>query len=305
MPLHFSPSSGALALHSSPLIRQSFLPNNPYHKLRCFPSIGRTGLHTSLESNYLCRFRAYCTKTGAHSLELPFLPFVLDEVLIPTESKTLHLYEARFLSLLEEAVSEKNKTFVHFVLDPLARNESSFGASYCCLIHIENIKQLPIGALVSIRGIGRVDIVEVVQMEPYLRGIVIPVQDNIPDQVVQLDSRLSKLRDSIAILHSLQIKLKVPKIELLQTQIKSSLLWAESEIQDDYYQNFVPKLAERVSFSAFQPISGMLDSELETLQREKLRAMELKDTAERLERGIDFVTERIKMVAARLAIQSI
>ncbi|KAJ9675923.1 hypothetical protein PVL29_024746 [Vitis rotundifolia] len=40
----------------------------------------------------------------ASSSGLPLLPFDINQVLIPSESKTLHLYEARYLALLEEVL---------------------------------------------------------------------------------------------------------------------------------------------------------------------------------------------------------
>ncbi|KAJ6757867.1 ATP-DEPENDENT PROTEASE LA (LON) DOMAIN PROTEIN, partial [Salix koriyanagi] len=46
--------------------------------------------------------RCRVSPNAASSLELPLLPFNMNEVLVPTESKTLHLYEARYLALLEE-----------------------------------------------------------------------------------------------------------------------------------------------------------------------------------------------------------
>lgn len=74
------------------------------------------------------------------SVVLPLLPFNSSEVLVPSESKTLHLYEARYLALLEESLA-RNKLFVHFVLDPIliSGNEASFAARYGCLVNIENV----------------------------------------------------------------------------------------------------------------------------------------------------------------------
>ncbi|KAL3353900.1 hypothetical protein AABB24_018533 [Solanum stoloniferum] len=106
--------------------------------------------------------------TCASSSELPLLPFPIDQVLVPSETKTLHLYEARYLALLEESLFKKNKFFVHFVLDPIAINdtsgEASFAARYGCLVAIEKVEQLEIGALVSIRGIGRIKILKFQQV---------------------------------------------------------------------------------------------------------------------------------------------
>ncbi len=52
-------------------------------------------------------------------------------------------------------------------------------------------------------------------------------------------------------------------------------------------------------------MTGSTQSELLKLQRQKLRAMVLKDTLQRLEHSLEIVKENISMVAAKLAIQSL
>jgi hypothetical protein len=47
----------------------------------------------------------------AFPLTAPLLPFMADEVLLPGCTKTLHLYEARFLALLEEVLATEHKLF--------------------------------------------------------------------------------------------------------------------------------------------------------------------------------------------------
>ncbi|KAJ9675924.1 hypothetical protein PVL29_024746 [Vitis rotundifolia] len=205
----------------------------------------------------------------ASSSGLPLLPFDINQVLIPSESKTLHLYEARYLALLEE------------------------------------VERLDVGALVSIRGIGRVKIMEFVQVDPYLKGIVIPMQDNISECVSEISSKVLELKEALYSLNSLEIKLKAPKEELLQTCIANSLMWAEKEPSVDCDEAFVPSLAERISFAALQPVTGSTQSELLELQREKLRAMEVRETLERIDDSLQLVRKSISMVAAKLAIQSL
>ncbi|XP_059590618.1 uncharacterized protein LOC100244294 isoform X6 [Vitis vinifera] len=163
-----------------------------------------------------------CGFIAAHadSSGLPLLPFDINQVLIPSESKTLHFYEARYLALLEE------------------------------------VERLDVGALVSIRGIGRVKIMEFVQADPYLKGIVIPMQDNIFECESEISSKVSELKEALYSLNSLEIKLKAPKEELLQTCIAKSLMWAEKEPSVDCDEAFVPSLAERISFAALQPVTG-------------------------------------------------
>ncbi|OVA06126.1 hypothetical protein BVC80_1639g11 [Macleaya cordata] len=75
-----------------------------------------------------------------------------------------------------QSLDRKKKLFVHFVLDPIVTSASlagaSFAARYGCLVLIENVERLEIGALVSIRGIGRVKIVKFVQLQKHLRNYV-------------------------------------------------------------------------------------------------------------------------------------
>lgn len=244
---------------------------------------------------------------ASSSLELPLLPFNTNEVLVPSESKTLHLYEARYLALLEESLLRK-KLFVHFVLDPIlisnSGTEASFAARYGCLVIIENIERLDVGALVSIRGIGRVKLLNFVQSEPYLKGEVIPLQDRFIG-ANEISSKVIAVKDALRSLNSLEIKLKAPKEELLQTCIANSLTWAEKEPSLECDQSFIPSPAERISFAAFQPITRSTQSETLKLQQQKLRAMDLKDTLQRLDNSLDLVNENISMVAAKLAIQSL
>lgn len=60
----------------------------------------------------------------------------------------------------------------------------------------------------SIRGVCRVNIKNLLQMEPYLRGDVSPMMDKSCDET-GLGLRISRLRESMGNLHSLQMKLRV------------------------------------------------------------------------------------------------
>ncbi|KAM7266348.1 hypothetical protein ACFE04_004245 [Oxalis oulophora] len=246
--------------------------------------------------------------SNAVSLQLPLLPFNVNEILIPSEIKTLHLYEARYLALLEESLAGK-KHFVHFVLDPISisdtATEASFAARYACLVAIENVERLDVGALVTIRGIGRVKLVHFLQADPYLRGEVTPMQDRVSDNTSTLGSKVMSVKEALSGLNSLEVKLKAPKEASLQTQILNSLIWAEKAPSGDCDGSFIPSLAERVSFAALQPITGSSESELFKLQREKVKAMEVHDTMQRLNSSLEIIKESISVLAAKLAIQSL
>ncbi|KAI7756194.1 hypothetical protein M8C21_032400 [Ambrosia artemisiifolia] len=248
-------------------------------------------------------------KVYSSFLELPLLPFPSDQVLVPCEAKTLHLFEARYLKLLDECLLRKKKLFVHFVLDPIAvsstSKEASFAARYACLVAIEKVEQLDVGALVSIRGIGRVTLVKFAKADPFLEGIVLPLQDNIPQNEGELNSKVLELKEALDGLNSLEIKLKAAKDEPLMTQTANSLDWATKEPSLDCEAAFIPSLAERVSFAALQIVSGSTHSEMLKLQNEKLKAMDVKETLQRLETSLSFVKNNVSMTAAKLAIQSL
>ncbi|XP_074378768.1 uncharacterized protein LOC141720320 isoform X5 [Apium graveolens] len=224
----------------------------------------RSAFGTSYKHSFTLKKKNNYSGKCACSLVLPLLPFPLEQVLVPTESKTLHLYEARYLQLLEESVSNKKNFFVHFVLDPIvvayATSGPSFAARYGCLALIEKVERLEIGALVSIRGVGRVTIAKFEQAS---------------------------------------------KEAALQTQTANSLSWSEKQCSVDCEEYFFPSIAERLSFAALQPISGTSESELLDLQREKLKAMDVKDTVERLEMSLKLANNNISILAAKLAIQSL
>ncbi|CAH2035371.1 unnamed protein product [Thlaspi arvense] len=251
-----------------------------------------------------------CSKIVAKSLDLPLLPFSMSEVLVPTESKTLHLYEARYLALLEESMKRKKNMFVHFILDPISisetATEASFAARYGCLVLIENVERLDIGALVSIRGAGRVKISRFLGADPYLSGEVRPIKDRLVyESSDEITSKISQLKESIKNLNSLEIKLKTPEDSPLQTRLFNSLKWAEDEPPEECDETFFPSLQERLSFAAFQPVSGSSQSELSRLQQEKLKVMDMKDTIERLELSMGLIKENTSSIAAKLAIQSL
>ncbi|KAI7756201.1 hypothetical protein M8C21_032407 [Ambrosia artemisiifolia] len=225
-------------------------------------------------------------KLYASFLELPLLPFPSDQCLL-----------------------RKKKLFVHFVLDPIAvsstSKEASFAARYACLVVIEKVEQLDVGALVSIRGIGRVTLVKFAKADPFLEGIVLPLQDNVPQNEGEVSSKVLQLKEALEGLNSLEIKLKAAKDEPLMTQTANSLDWATKEPSLVCEAAFIPSLAERVSFAALQIVSGSTHSEMLKLQNEKLKAMDVKETLQRLETSLSFVKNNVSMTAAKLAIQSL
>eukprot|EP00775_Hariotina_reticulata_P002015 gene2015-2337_t len=123
-------------------------------------------------------------------LEVPILPFPVEEVLLPGSVKTLHLYEARYLSLLDEVLSNpsSNKLFVHTVVeqlgsgDPVGSKAAGFPGAYvgerlvllmATMVRVQllpgpgvqvlEVKTVQVGALVKIQAEARVSITSVTQ----------------------------------------------------------------------------------------------------------------------------------------------
>ncbi|XP_024533417.1 uncharacterized protein LOC112347187 isoform X2 [Selaginella moellendorffii] len=285
-----------------------------------------SGLRSRMRPPMLSRSIQCCAEAAideAAAVELPCLPFKAAEVLVPSSTKTLHLYEARFLALLEEvksfssrdcfvhcsislqALRKCHNLFVHVVIERTGRSANEYAFRYGCLSHILHVKRLEVGALVTIRGIGRVRLISLSQMEPFLKGVVVPVKDETPKDADRIQSSVESLKKTLSDVQQLQIKLKTSKDELLQTPLQRALEWAERANFGENLSYFVPNREERLSFAALQPISGANAGELRQLLERRLVAMDSTDTLERLTSSMEYAQHSRSSVAAKVAIQSL
>lgn len=241
-------------------------------------------------------------------MELPCLPFNPAEVFIPTATKTLHLYEARFLALLDEAIGKYHNMFAHIVIEPVSDGVEgvlSFATKYGCLAHIESVRRMDVGALVTIRGVGRVNLAKLTQLEPFLKGSLIPVHDNASTEMTDIHAAVEGLKLVLADVQRLQIKLRTSKDELLQTPLENALQWAEKGVVQDVAKSFVPSRAESLSFAALQPVTSASATELHALLQERMHAMEATDTLQRLQKVIKHAEQNRSSLAAKVALQSL
>ncbi|KAJ7559463.1 hypothetical protein O6H91_04G085900 [Diphasiastrum complanatum] len=310
--LHRTPTSAPQSALNP--VHLAFSCQTSPHHLDCCKLYCRSGAIRQLEAKK--RSRCKCSKTSlltnATTVELPCLPFNPSEVFTPSASKTLHLYEARFLALLDEVLGKYNNLFAHIIVERvvghslgLGQEINSFAATYGCLAQVESVRQLEVGALVTIRGIGRVSIVEITQVEPFLKGKASPFQDDIPEDIKGISSMTKKLKQILADVQQLQIKLKTSSSDSLQTPLEKALQWAEKGDQDSSLKLFVPRREERISFAALQPVAGASARELHKLLQERLLAMESTDTLQRLKNVSLFAEESRASIAAKVAIQSL
>ncbi|BBN05041.1 hypothetical protein MPTK1_3g09810 [Marchantia polymorpha subsp. ruderalis] len=246
-------------------------------------------------------------------VELPCLPFSPAEVFVPSSTKILHLYEARFLALLDEVMGKYNNLFAHIIIEPMGpgrddedgKGTASFLATYGCLARVENVRRLDIGAAVTIRGIGRIKLVSLTQLEPFLKSTIVSLKDEVPEDEEAVSSALDQLQTTLQNVQDLQIKLKVSEDELLQTPLERALQWAKKGEPDDIAEAYVPTREERLSFAALQPVAGASPGEQHKLLQERLFAMEAMDTLQRLKRVAPYAEQILASTAAKVALQSL
>lgn len=242
-------------------------------------------------------------------MELPCLPFTAAEVFVPTATKTLHLYEARFLALLDEALGKYKNLFAHIViervLDGAEEGVLSFATKYGCLAQIESVRRMEVGALVTIRGVGRVNLAKLTQLEPFLKGSLVPFHDAASRDTEDVDVAVKMLKAVLADVQRLQIKLRTSKDELLQTPLENALQWAEKGTIHESARSFVPSKAESLSFAPLQPVTSASVTELHTLLQERTWSMEATSTLQRLEKVTKHAEQTRASLAAKVALQSL
>jgi hypothetical protein len=101
---------------------------------------------------------------------LASFPFPITELLLPGETKELHLYEARFLSLLKQALGDGGLAAQLVFAD---QGLLSLGS----LLAIESCEQREVGCNVVVRAVGRLKVVDVHGTEPFVTALYAPVND--------------------------------------------------------------------------------------------------------------------------------
>lgn len=95
------------------------------------------------------------------------------------------------------------------------------------------------------------------------------------------------------------------KLELLQTPLENALHWAEKGVVEGVGKSFLPCKAESFSFAPLQPVTGSSAKELHALLQERIYAMEITDTLQRLQNVIKHAQQNRASLAAKVALQSL
>ena len=133
--------------------------------------------------------------------ELNLLPFGLEELLLPGETKQVHLYEARFLALFEEAEASHDSCVGQLLITP-----NGNVAAVTSLLEIEESRRQEVGVWARLRCVGRVRVADLEQTDyGYVRAEVGLVTDGGDDPVDE--EALSECLEAHAACRDLEIKL--------------------------------------------------------------------------------------------------
>lgn len=108
---------------------------------------------------------------------LPAMLFPQDEVLLPGSTQVLHLYEARFLALLDEVIEKSGGLFAHITFDT-SDVDNGDGSSrvglrlnpVASLVRVEEIVREDVGAKIVIVAESRLNLNDVLDSDPYVRA---------------------------------------------------------------------------------------------------------------------------------------
>lgn len=139
-------------------------------------------------------------------LELGFLPFPLDQALLPGETRQVHLYEARFITLFSEAASKH-----HDCLGAVLFTPQGNVASVTSLLEIEEFRTgaEEIGVWANLKCVGRVKLKELETTEfDYLSGGVELFTDSLPtEERAEDDAAAAELRELHASVREMEERL--------------------------------------------------------------------------------------------------
>lgn len=170
------------------------------------------------------------TSSSEETAVLPSLFFQPHEVMLPGSRKVLHLYEARFLALLDECMKSSGGLLVH------ATNINGMVNLVATLARIESIERAEVGARVELVAEQRVRVLSVKNMEPYIRMEVAEVMTcDSPGTLCPTDDEMSGLSDLLSEVRQLvkEVLMLGEKIQLESESMKGGELSEEEEEEEE------------------------------------------------------------------------
>ncbi|GBF94465.1 hypothetical protein Rsub_06999 [Raphidocelis subcapitata] len=265
-------------------------------------------------------------------LTCPLLPFPPSDALHPGGTKVLHLYEARYLAMIEKVLKASSQVFVHACVEqPVdpgsnsisrlrgALTGSDFALGLGTLVQVVEVKAQGVGALVRVQGEGRVAIEGLIQAQPYLVGSVTPLLDDpIP---ADAEEGALKAADELAAMLRECSDLCARFGGVEAAALQQAVLWAQKD------RPLLPGLppetaaaaaagvatgraaalerAHRTAWAALSALPQASKSELQSLARYRLAAMAGASTVDRLQLAQGSLEAARAMLRARVALKSL
>mmetsp|Transcript_8645 Transcript_8645/g.13591 ORF Transcript_8645/g.13591 Transcript_8645/m.13591 type:complete len:364 (-) Transcript_8645:296-1387(-) len=272
--------------------------------------------------------------------ELGVLPFPIQDLMTLGESKTLHLYESRFLELFQDAMIDREELAVQAII---VEQPSGIGfLSVASLLKIEEWDKLAVGVTATVKCTGRVRLRGVTQAEPYLSADVAYLTDDAPgesqgDAIRALTEEVVGLHASCRGLHLRLAADEYPEMPDLAAAATAAgaaagvgeagpgddarLLWgheaARPRTARDLYALPLPdQVAATAAALGGAAAAGVLGQpeapELVSLQaagflplEKRLAAFETTNTLKRMRILVDYFTEEQKLLAAKVALKDL
>lgn len=134
------------------------------------------------------------------------LPFPYNEVLLQGETKQLRLYEQRFIDLFEDVMDNHEGVVAMGLL------ASSGIIQTVPLAEVEAYNRMEgFGIFVTIRVVGRAQLIDLTQQEPYIKGVCTELSDELPPNLDKPNMLADTIEHAMVSLSSLEHKLAKKK----------------------------------------------------------------------------------------------
>ena len=141
--------------------------------------------------------------SGPGPKEVCILPFPFNEVLLQGETKQLRLYEDRFIQLFDHAMEHN----CGVVAMGLISQSGLIQTVPICEIEAYN-RMEGFGIFVTIRVVGRAQLMEVAQQGPFLKAFCTEINDSIPPNLELPNLLASNIENFMLLLSSMEHRLE-------------------------------------------------------------------------------------------------
>jgi len=265
--------------------------------------------------------------SASSEVALPALPFPPEEVLLPGATKKLHLYEARFLALLDAARGREGECadlFCHAVLLPVSEDPFGGGgggyvrAAHCAVGRVLEVERLGVGCLVTVRGEAPAQVTSLARAgeeSPFLHANLTLAEDAPFDaecggeEVAEAAALALRetLGEVVALAERVEALKAPPESALGEASaagaLKAALAWAEAaEPVRLGGRRWGGAGAATASFAALHAAPEASDTERRALLERQLAAIEERDVDQRIRLAVHHAEEARAALAAKASL---